>query len=198
MESEKQAKTKKGLAAKKIIYDSAIQLMNTRGYENTSISDICKNAGFAVGNFYHYFNSKIDILKEFVHLHNVETVDFYAGLDCSSNVEKIKRLTVYQMEKKDCLSKDFVAKLFAIDFLDNNILKMQSHAYLKLIHELVIKAQDNNEITRKLSPEEISELIINNTQGLVASWLYIKTQYSLKEATEKSFDVLLGLLKTDW
>ncbi|WP_207726940.1 TetR/AcrR family transcriptional regulator [Anaerosolibacter carboniphilus] len=187
-------KTEKGLNAKKSIYDTAIKLMNSQGYENVSISDICKSAGFSVGNFYYYYKSKVDILVEYVHLHNEELLEYHNSLANHIYIDRIKMLTLYAMEKKDQLGKDFVAKLFAIDFMDKNLLMLSSHVYFKIICELVEKAQENNEITKKLSTKDISDLLINNNYGLLASWLYTETRYSLKEAAEKNLDILLGFL----
>ncbi|MBB6215862.1 hypothetical protein HNQ80_001953 [Anaerosolibacter carboniphilus] len=194
MDSMEKTKTEKGLNAKKSIYDTAIKLMNSQGYENVSISDICKSAGFSVGNFYYYYKSKVDILVEYVHLHNEELLEYHNSLANHIYIDRIKMLTLYAMEKKDQLGKDFVAKLFAIDFMDKNLLMLSSHVYFKIICELVEKAQENNEITKKLSTKDISDLLINNNYGLLASWLYTETRYSLKEAAEKNLDILLGFL----
>ena len=46
------------------IYSTARSLFQTVGYENVSIADICKGAGISMGNFYHYFKNKNEILNE--------------------------------------------------------------------------------------------------------------------------------------
>lgn len=48
------------------ILQSAEKLFGTLGYKKTQISDITKNAGFAQGTFYLYFEAKQDVLKELV------------------------------------------------------------------------------------------------------------------------------------
>jgi AcrR family transcriptional regulator len=44
------------------LLDAAMQLFHERGYEATSIEDIAKQAGVAVGGFYQHFRSKQQIL----------------------------------------------------------------------------------------------------------------------------------------
>ena len=46
------------------IYTSAIELMEENGFGNFTIEDISRRAGVSVGAFYHYFDSKNDILAE--------------------------------------------------------------------------------------------------------------------------------------
>lgn len=56
-------KTKLGLTKMLKLIDSAEELFTTKGFYQTSISDICKNAGTAVGTFYIYFETKTDIYR---------------------------------------------------------------------------------------------------------------------------------------
>ena len=56
-------KTKLGLAKMNKLLDSAEELFTTNGFHATSISDICKNAGTAVGTFYIYFDTKTDVYR---------------------------------------------------------------------------------------------------------------------------------------
>ncbi|MFZ5642901.1 MAG: TetR/AcrR family transcriptional regulator [Bacillota bacterium] len=46
------------------ILRSAVQLFGTKGYQSTSIQDICDLAGVSKGAVFHYFNSKSELLFE--------------------------------------------------------------------------------------------------------------------------------------
>lgn len=56
-------KTKLGLAKMNKLLDAAEELFTTHGFHGTSISDICKKAGTAVGTFYIYFETKTDVYR---------------------------------------------------------------------------------------------------------------------------------------
>ncbi|HEY4416629.1 MAG TPA: TetR/AcrR family transcriptional regulator [Verrucomicrobiae bacterium] len=43
------------------LVDAGIQLMRARGYNATTVDDICTGAGVTKGGFFHYFKSKDDI-----------------------------------------------------------------------------------------------------------------------------------------
>ncbi|MBR2381309.1 MAG: TetR/AcrR family transcriptional regulator [Clostridia bacterium] len=56
-------KTKLGLAKMNKLLDAAEELFTNNGFHGTSISDICKRAGTAVGTFYIYFETKTDVYR---------------------------------------------------------------------------------------------------------------------------------------
>ena len=53
---------------KKLILDVSLQLFAEKGYENTSIAQITKEAGISKGLFYNYFESKDQLMQELVSL----------------------------------------------------------------------------------------------------------------------------------
>ena len=58
-----QPKTKVGQSKMNKLIDAAEELFTTKGFYQTSISDICKKAGTAVGTFYIYFETKTDMYR---------------------------------------------------------------------------------------------------------------------------------------
>ena len=53
---------KKGEKTKRHIYECAIELFRTKGYDKVSVDEIVKCAGTAKGTFYIYFETKADVL----------------------------------------------------------------------------------------------------------------------------------------
>ena len=50
---------------KKAIYETAISMFEEHGYEQTTVRDICKNAGITTSSFYNFFGDKKGILLQF-------------------------------------------------------------------------------------------------------------------------------------
>ena len=48
---------------KRKLVDAGVQLMRARGYNATTVDDICADAGVTKGGFFHYFKSKDDIAR---------------------------------------------------------------------------------------------------------------------------------------
>ncbi len=50
-------------ATKRKLLDAGVKLMRARGYNATTVDEICADAGVTKGGFFHYFKSKDDIAK---------------------------------------------------------------------------------------------------------------------------------------
>ena len=59
------APTEKGVLTRNAILGSALQLFRDKGFESTTMRDVAKHAGVALGAAYYYFNSKDAIVMGF-------------------------------------------------------------------------------------------------------------------------------------
>lgn len=85
---------------KTILFDCAKELFATKGFKDTNIADITRQAGFSVGTFYNYYPSK-DML--FLEIFETETSELMKNIMKSVNlndspVKLIKQLLVMNME----------------------------------------------------------------------------------------------------
>lgn len=69
---------------------SSEELFAKNGFYGTSISDICKHAGTAVGTFYIYFDTKTDVYKYLMETYKKEIKDRLADSikDCKTRYDK--------------------------------------------------------------------------------------------------------------
>jgi len=59
------------------LVDAGIDLMRARGYNATTVDDICGTAGVTKGGFFHYFKSKDEIAKAaLTHFYEVKVKDY--------------------------------------------------------------------------------------------------------------------------
>jgi AcrR family transcriptional regulator len=63
----KPTKTAKGEQTRALILNSALDLLQERGYEKTTMREIAKKAGVSLGNAYHYFDTKEHLIQAFYH-----------------------------------------------------------------------------------------------------------------------------------
>ncbi len=63
----KTMKTPKGEQTKTLILNTALEMLQERGYENTTMRAIAQKAGVSLGNAYHYFGSKDHLIQAFYH-----------------------------------------------------------------------------------------------------------------------------------
>lgn len=83
-------KTKLGQTKMEKLLASSEELFAKKGFYATSISDICKQAGTAVGTFYIYFATKTDVYKYLIETYKKEIKNRLADAikNCSTRYEK--------------------------------------------------------------------------------------------------------------
>lgn len=81
MKTYQTIKTKKGQATAKSITEAAMKLFKTKGYENTTVVDICHAANVGYGTLYHYFKTKQDIMIHFVTEESDDLLYYYNNLE---------------------------------------------------------------------------------------------------------------------
>lgn len=65
---------------KRKLVDAGVNLMRARGYNATTVDDICADAGVTKGGFFHYFKSKDDIARAaLTHFHEGKVHDYEAA-----------------------------------------------------------------------------------------------------------------------
>ena len=60
-------KTAKGEQTKALILTTALAMLHERGYQQTTMRAIAQKAGVSLGNAYHYFGSKDQLIQTFYH-----------------------------------------------------------------------------------------------------------------------------------
>ncbi|QSQ08227.1 Glycerol dehydratase large subunit [Koleobacter methoxysyntrophicus] len=152
--------------------DAALDLFYQKGYENTTINDIIDKVGLSKGAFYHYFNSKEEVLetiaRQYVEkkLNIVEKVDQVKNLNA---LEKFNKIIRDMLDFKVQYS-ELRWKIYKIIARNNNI-KLESQIldnYMELalpIYKKIIKQGVEEGIFNTSYPEEVAELYIY-LQGL--------------------------------
>lgn len=63
---EKLPQTQTARKRRELLEDALLELMQTRGYAQTTVTDICRTAGIPRRTFYHYFDCKEAVVKALI------------------------------------------------------------------------------------------------------------------------------------
>ena len=182
------------LETKDRIYTAAIDLMDRKGFENITIAEISEKAGVSVGAFYHYFESKNDILAEIFHQADeyfstqvasglmkesipdqiVEYFDHYARFNVASGVELTQQL--------------FNPKI--------KFFIQEGRPMLTILQDMVRRGQEKGEIRADSSPEEIVRLLFVMARGVVFEWSLYDGSYDLEATMHKYIESLVSTLRS--
>ena len=175
------------------IYTSAIELMEENGFGNFTIEDISKRAGVSVGAFYHYFDSKNDILAEIfyraddyfsTHVTNslnnksipeqiIEYFDHYAKFNVDCGVETTQQI--------------FNPKIkFFIE---------EGRPMLEMLENLIRKGQEKNDIRVDTDPKELVSYLLCMARGVVFDWSLYDGNYDLEARMHKFIEIIVSTIK---
>ncbi len=93
----------KGSVNRQRIVDAADHLFYSRGYNQTSFSDIADETGIPRGNFYYYFKTKEDILAAVVDARLVSFKDILSSCEknTSDPLERLHALAEFPLEHEE-------------------------------------------------------------------------------------------------
>ena len=132
---------RKGEESKRKIIDAAEKLFSENGYANTSVQDVLDELGISKGGFYHYFETKMDLLAAVC---SRRAKDWY-----DQGIAYVHALRTGPVEKLN-------AALKLVSTLDR-----QSPSLLGTITELTLTAQDSSVRSelRKITLDMLTPLV---------------------------------------
>ncbi|UCG25723.1 MAG: TetR/AcrR family transcriptional regulator [Chloroflexota bacterium] len=155
------------------ILDTAQQLFLQKGYEQTSIQDIIDVIGIAKGTFYHYFDSKSQLLNELIGRMLNQTVQMVEPIVRDENLDALEKFQLYFSEIVSWKTEN---KAFMLDILrawyrnENAIFRFKLTAasieavvppLTTIIHQGVAEG-----VFTTCYPDDIGEIILSTMRSL--------------------------------
>ncbi|MCR3956897.1 MAG: TetR/AcrR family transcriptional regulator [Gudongella sp.] len=185
----------RSLQAKKTkerIYKASIRLFNEHGFENVKIKDIAKHAGVSVGSFYNYYESKQDIfIQPFVEADSTFTEYASKGIEGSTAKEKIKSYMMFYIDFVLSHPYDFIKVLYNNN---NAIFVKKGRAMQELLNPLIDEAVERQEISCRMSTEEINEFLFQAMRGLIFHWCLNDGEFNLHKRASEYLDLYIKAL----
>ena len=104
--------------------DAAQTLFFSQGYESTSVQDIIKTVGVAKGTFYHYFDSKAEILNTLVKRMFEQTLAALEPMVADETLNAVQKLEQFfvQIHQWKIANKAFMLDTARMLYQDENVL----------------------------------------------------------------------------
>ncbi|WP_194191852.1 TetR/AcrR family transcriptional regulator [Clostridium chrysemydis] len=162
----------KAIETKKKIYDTAIELMETIGFENITINKICKGANVAVGTFYYYYKS-----LDFIIVESYKELDYYfeklekEGYFEGNYKEKIFKIVSEQISYPIRKGIKITTQFYKSQLTSENEYFTSSERKSPMLLRIAIEeGQDLGKITKDISSSTIRNDISNIIRGTIYSW----------------------------
>jgi AcrR family transcriptional regulator len=175
------------------IYTSAIELMEENGFGNFTIEDISKRAGVSVGAFYHYFDSKNDILADiFYRADDYFSTKVVNSLNNKSIAEQIiEYFDHYAKFNVDC-GVETTQQIF------NPKIKFfieEGRPMLAMLEDLIRKGQEKNEIRGDTDAKELVRYLLCMARGIVFDWSLYDGNYDLEDKMHEYMEILVSNIR---
>ena len=176
-------KTPKGRTTRKKILDASIRIINEKGFNNTTLNDMCQASGVAIGTFYHYFSSTQDILAEILRIEGEEMSRFSESLEAGSAVEALESMLVYQLDYFEKKGKEIVAHIYTMEISAHHggAQLLRVLPLMDIITDNIKKAQASKELRDDLDPQRSAMLLLSLIFTYSFNWLSSKEHRTLKE-----------------
>ncbi|MCH1982242.1 MULTISPECIES: TetR/AcrR family transcriptional regulator [Oscillospiraceae] len=175
------------LKTREKIYESALKVINEKGYNNVNIEDITTEANVAKGSFYTYFDSKADII-----FYNIQMAD-----------EQYER--IYQQVEDECFSDmlmDFIRIAYTkhedhgkgiIKAMISNFFSFPEYNFisrdrtlLRVLKKIVEKGKLENQLRDDIPSDHYVEELIVALLGAETLWCFDETGRSLVDIVDNA------------
>lgn len=174
------------------LIETAEHLLQQKGYEKMSVSDITKASGVAKGTFYNYFDKKEDIIFELNKRHMKKLSGQLLELSKKNPDESI-RYYLNDFLQTIVDSKVNMARQW-IRFITASSNQEKWQYDNDLLKELINHLIDNNKLSKDTPTDNITSLLITEVYGIILSWCITPDTINPVQTINKFCDLQLDLL----
>lgn len=173
------------IKTKKILYETLIELMKTKTFEEIKVSDICTKALINRSTFYAHYEDKYELLLEFI---NSLKEEFINELSKNKNIlntreyylEMIRLFLDHIENKRDIYSAIMI----------NNRNSIMMDILSSVANNEVIKKMEASNISTRVPANIIAKFYLGGVLNLGIEWLRDTNKYS-KEEIIRYLEILL-------
>ena len=181
------------------IMDAAWDLFYKKGYENTTINDIIRQAGTSKGGFYYYFRAKDELLNSLYSFFDQEYEKFYKTMDKSLNsliqLKQLGQYVSYFIEGN--VSPEFLCALYKSQLSNQtqeNFLSTDRY-YIKLVKKIIAEGQKKGEIRDDIPVDKLAHHVLVFERGIFVDWCVQAGSFSLGYFGAQSFEFYSEFMK---
>lgn len=181
------------------IVDAAWQLFYEQGYEDTTVEEIISLSGTSRGSFYHYFESKDDLLGSLAYLFDEKYEELAAALpadtDAFETLLLLNKELFAMIETRIDVS--LLSRLLSTQLTVHGSKQLldRDRVYFKLLRRIVDAGQARGELTDTLTVNEIVRMYAMLERALLYDWCLRGGDYALAEYAAKTLPLCLQQLK---
>ncbi len=195
-------KTLKHDAKADFLLEKGMEILWSKGYNGTSVSDIVKAAEVPKGSFYFYFESKEDFVVRAIEKYFEMMFTPAKEVLQNKEVSPLQRLLNFhdfrigvlkdEMEcKRGCMACNIGSEMAEHNEQIRNTILVKEQLVLKLITEVIQEAKDLGEIKNPMKAEDMAAFIEDAGKGAMVSMKERKSSYPIDNVLYVIKNILL-------
>lgn len=182
---------KKKIETRNKIFEVAGRLFKEKGFENTTVDEITREAGIGKGTFFNYYPTKEALLVDFVKEKEELVFDLVKN-ELRKNIhvrQRIKNalLTVAKSNEKN----KELTRLFVVEHLRHyGYNERTSRGLNTLLNKILEKGVEAGEIRNSIDIKKAAENITGIYYTSLMEWLWSESDYSFSEDISIKIDMI--------
>jgi AcrR family transcriptional regulator len=176
----------KKIETKNNIFEAAGRLFKEKGYEDTTVDEITREAGIGKGTFFNYFPTKEALLMDFVQQKEELVYDLVLK-EVKKNTsvrEKIKNVLVLVAKSNECDKE--LTKLFVFEHMRRYGYDERKSTGLNILMcDLLEKGIGTKEVKKSTDIKKAAGNITGVYFASLLEWLWSQSDYSFSEDISK-------------
>jgi len=178
------------------IIEAAVRVFARRGYYNSRVSDIAREAGIAAGTIYLYFKTKDDILVTLFRDKMAEFVDALRKAianepDAASKVRRLVWLHFSRLEEDPELAEVLQVELRQGQKFFRGASGQEIGAYFALIASVLEEGVSEGRFRSGVSVKVATKMLFGAMDQMATSWVLGKRGYRLVATASAVADIFL-------
>jgi TetR/AcrR family transcriptional regulator, fatty acid metabolism regulator protein len=179
------------------IIEAAVRVFARKGYYNSRVSDIAREAGIAAGTIYLYFKTKDEILVTLFRDKMAEFVDSLRKAivggerDAASKVRTLVRLHFSLLEKDPELAEVLQVELRQGQKFFRGASGQEIGAYFALIGSVLEEGVGEGRFRSSLSVKVATKMLFGAMDQMATSWVLGKRGYRLADTADAVAEIFL-------
>jgi TetR/AcrR family fatty acid metabolism transcriptional regulator len=178
------------------IIEAAVRVFARKGYYNSRVSDIAREAGIAAGTIYLYFKTKDDILVTLFRDKMAEFVDAVRKAianetDAASKVRRLVSLHFSLLEEDPDLAEVLQVELRQGQKFFRGASGQEIGAYFALIGSVLEEGVGEGRFRSGVSVKVATKMLFGAMDQMATSWVLGKRGYRLVDTADVVADIFL-------
>lgn len=193
MEKKLLSRKEQAQITKQNLFETAIQLINKNGYDNTTISQICKKSGVSKGTFYVHYESKEDIVREsyYSDMGNYVEKSYEKYLTNNPSASLKERITIFltlEFEFTNYIGYELTCLSYITNLsscIPGPCKHLERRVFSTQLKELLEEVVKKKLLVDYLSVEEAFLYLETSVRGVMASWCFANAEFNIEEVGKK-------------